>query len=244
MRMSLVTVVRSLNSNTLLDPRKVIHSMKQTNFLTSPQQMQHSSKVTRRLPDNTVHHPPGAMLTIGWIGVVAGGGSNIWQMITTILAFLLLFSAGRSATINLGDIVFWISALIAFSFQFALIMLVFRIDTTWKKHKVNGTGAKKHQHAGSALRATAIEVVQQVTLVLAWGALAFVIDTIGDYTFIGSKTANLDMVTSTFIIFCYATALYALSTVAFVRSIEYLWAGYAAADNLKREHAKAVLKHP
>jgi hypothetical protein len=220
--------------------------MSQTNFLASPQPQPQgqSSKQTRRLPDNTVHHPPGAMLTIGWIGVIAGGGSNIWQMFTTILAFLLLFSAGRSSVINPSDIVFWICALIAFSFQFALIMLVFRIDTTWKKHKVNGTGSKKHQQAGSAFRATAIEVVQQVSLVLVWGALAFVIDTIGDYTFIGSKTAKLDVTTAVFIIFCYAVALYALSTIAFVRSIEYLWAGYAAADNLKREHEKAVLKHP
>ena len=218
--------------------------MGQTNFLTSSQQQQQKTgqkpNVTRRLPDNTVHNPPGAML----IGVIAGLGANLWQMLTTIFAFLLMFSLGRSSAINLGDIIFWICALIAFSFQFALIMLVFRIDSTWKKHKVNGTGSKKQQKQADALRATAVEVVQQVSLVLVWGALAFVIDTIGDYTFIGSKTANLDETTAAFIIFCYAVALYALSTVAFVRSIEYLWAGYAAADNLKRERDQAVLKHP
>lgn len=221
--------------------------MGQTNFLTSQGQQQQQKpgqklNVTRRLPDNTVHNPPGAMLTIGWVGVAAGLGANLWQMLTTIFAFLLMFTAGRSSAINLSDVLFWISALIAFSFQFALIMLVFRIDTTWKKHKVNGTGAKKQQNVGKALRATAVEVVQQVSLVLVWGALAFVIDTIGDYTFIGSKTATLDETTAAFIIFCYAVALYALSTIAFVRSIEYLWAGYAAADNLKRE--QTVLKHP
>jgi hypothetical protein len=205
----------------------------QTNFLNQQQQQQGGVRMTRRLPDQTVHNPPGAMLTIGWIGVVAGLGGNGWQMLTTIFAFLLLFSAGREARINLGDVTFWICALIAFSFQFALIMLVFRIDSVWKKHRVNGTGSKRHK-AGS-VRSTAVEVAQQVSLILIWGALAFVIDTIGDYTFIGSKTANLDAVTAAFIIFCYAVALYALSTIAFVRSIEYLWAGYAAADNLKRE---------
>lgn len=122
--------------------------MGQTNFLTSQGQQQQQKpgqklNVTRRLPDNTVHNPPGAMLTIGWVGVAAGLGANLWQMLTTIFAFLLMFTAGRSSAINLSDVLFWISALIAFSFQFALIMLVFRIDTTWKKHKVNGTGAKK-----------------------------------------------------------------------------------------------------
>ena len=218
--------------------------MPQTNFLASPQQPQgQNSKVTRRLPDNTVHNPPGAMLTIGWIGVIAGFGSNVWQMLTTVFAFLLMFSAGRSMAINPGDVIFWVCALIAFSFQFALIMLVFRIDTTWKKHKVSGSGSsKKHHGAGEAFRATAVEVVQQVSLVLIWGALAFIIDTIGDYTFIGSKTDRLDATTAVFIIFCYAVALYALSTIAFVRSIEYLWAGYAAADNLKRDRERAILK--
>jgi hypothetical protein len=218
--------------------------MTQTNFLGAPQQQQQksSSTTTRRLPDNTVHNPPGAMLTIGWIGVIAGVGANLWQMLTTIFAFLLMFSLGRSSAINLGDITFWICALIAFSFQFALLMLVFRIDTAWKKHKVNGTGSKK-QHASNAIRATAVEIVQQVSLVLVWGALAFIVDTIGDYTFIGSRTANLDETTAAFIIFSYAVALYALSTVAFVRSIEYLWAGYAAADNLKRDRDhQAIIK--
>jgi hypothetical protein len=217
--------------------------MGQTNFLTGQgqqqqqQSQQQKPKVTRRLPDNTVHNPPGAMLTIGWIGVAAGVLANLWQMLTTILAFLLLFRAPLQWDMTLG-----ICALIAFSFQFALIMLVFRIDSTWKKHKVNGTGSKKQQGTAKALRATAVEIVQQVSLVLIWGALAFVVDTIGDYTFIGSKTASLDETTAAFIIFMYAVALYALSTIAFVRSIEYLWAGYAAADNLKRE--QAALKHP
>jgi hypothetical protein len=219
--------------------------MSQTNFLAAPQEPQRpqNSKQTRRLPDNIVHNPPGAMLTIGWIGVFAGLGGNIWQMLTTIFAFLLMFSAGRSWSIDPRDVTFWICLLIAFSFQFALTMLVFRIDTTWKKHKVDGSGSsKKHRGAGEALRATAVEIVQQVSLVIVWGALAFIVDTIGDYTFIGSKTANLDAVTAVFIIFTYAVALYALSTIAFVRSIEYLWAGYAAADNLKRDRERAILK--
>jgi hypothetical protein len=127
--------------------------------------------------------------------------------------------------------IFMICGLIAVSFQFALIMLVFRLDTTWKKHKVTGNTSIKE-----AARSTAIELVQHVNLVMVWGALGFVVDTIGDYTFIAIYTALLDPVTSTFIIFCYAVGLYALSTIAFVRSIEYLWAGFAASDNLKREH--------
>jgi hypothetical protein len=186
----------------------------------------------RQAPDQTVHQPPGAMFAIGGLGVLLGFGANVWQMITTFTAFWSMFNP-RGTPVDPGKqpAIFMICGLIAVSFQFALIMLVFRLDTTWKKHKVTGNTSIKE-----AARSTAIELVQHVNLVMVWGALGFVVDTIGDYTFIAIYTALLDPVTSTFIIFCYAVGLYALSTIAFVRSIEYLWAGFAASDNLKREH--------
>src|SRR5437879_5610989 len=112
--------------------------------------------------------------------------------------------------------VFIVCAIIAISFQFALLMLVFRIDTAWKKHKVNDTPNLADR--GQQFRATAIEVVQHVDLVLIWGGIGFAVDTIGDYTFVSALTIGLDIVTSSFLIFCYAIALYALSTVAFARS--------------------------
>jgi hypothetical protein len=208
------------------------------NHLLVPHPPPARSKATRRLPDETLHHPPGAMLTIGWIGVIAGVGANLWQMLTTVSAFLLLFRGGRSSQIDVADVTFWISALIAFSFQFALMMLVFRIDSTWKKHQVKGPGSKQQRQG--ALRATAVEVVQQVNLVLIWAALAFVVDTIGDFTFIGERTSHLEAATAIFLMFSYAIALYALSTIAFVRSIEYLWAGYATLDLLKVERERRL----
>ena len=191
----------------------------------------------RQMPDQTVHTPPGAMYIIGGLGVLLGFGANIWQMITTFTAFWTMFNPkGTPVDPGKQPAIFMICGLIAVSFQFALIMLVFRLDTTWKKHRVTG-GAPGVKGTAQAMRSTAIEVVQHVNLVVIWGGLGFVVDTIGDYTFIAVYTATLDPVTSTFIIFCYAVGLYALSTIAFVRSIEYLWAGFAAADNLKREHA-------
>jgi hypothetical protein len=190
----------------------------------------------RQVPDQTVHQPPGAMFLIGGLGVLAGFGANVWQMITTFTAFWTMFNPkGTPVDPGKQPAIFMICGLIAFSFQFALIMLVFRLDTTWKKHHI--VGSNPLQSTKEAIRATAVEVVQHVNLVMVWGGLGFVVDTIGDYTFIAVYTAMLDPVTSTFIIFCYAVGLYALSTIAFVRSIEYLWAGFAASDNLKREHA-------
>jgi hypothetical protein len=211
----------------------------------APQGGQHAKSrvAVRSLPDPTIHQPPGAMFAIGGLGILAGGATNLWQMVTTFTAFWSLFNpAGTPVTLAKQPVVFIICALIAFSFQFALIMLVFRIDTVWKKYRVNGQAQgslKGHAQARLAqAKSTAVEIVQHVNLVMVWGALGFVIDTIGDYTFIGLYTAALPLVTATFIIFCYAVALYALSTVAFARSIEYVWAGFAATDNLREQRMR------
>ena len=199
-------------------------------------------KFARSLPDQTVHHPPGAMFLLGGFGILFGFAANVWQMVTTFTAFWSMFNP-RGSAVDPGKqpAVFAICGLIALSFQFALMMLTFRIDTTWKKYKVVGQPADKDikgfaQARASQFKATAVEIVQHVSLVTVWGGLGFVVDTIGDYTFIAIYTASLDFLTSTFIIFCYAVGLYALSTIAFVRSIEYLWAGFAAADNLKKQN--------
>ena len=190
----------------------------------------------RQFPDQTVHQPPGAMFILGGLGILFGFGANIWQLITTFTAFWTMFNpAGTPVNPGKQPVVFMICGLIALSFQFALMMLVFRLDTTWKKHRVTGTMPAVKRTA-QQFKSTAVEIVQHVNLVMVWGGLGFVVDTIGDYTFIAVYTAQLDPLTSSFIIFCYAVGLYALSTIAFVRSIEYLWAGFAAADNLKQQH--------
>ena len=197
----------------------------------APKNFLNKKNFTRVLPDETVHQFPGAMFAIGGIGVLLGFGANVWQMITTFTAFWDMFNPkGTPVDPGKQPVVFMICGLIAVSFQFALIMLVFKIDTSWKKNKVSsGTAA--------GAKNTAIEIVQHITLATAWGALGFAVDTIGDYTFITVYIpTRLDEATSAFIIFCYVVGLYALSTVAFVRSIEYLWAGFAAADNLKHSH--------
>jgi hypothetical protein len=183
----------------------------------------------RQMPDATLHHPPIVMFAIGGIGTLAGTGTNVWQMITTYIAFWSMLNPSHSPTDLQSqpmDVV--ICGLIAFSFQFALIMLCFRIDSAWKKKNATVTLPKTQ-----AVVSTAIEVVQHVNLVMVWGALGFIVDTVGDYTFISIYTASLDPASATFIIFLYAVALYALSTVAFVRSIEFLWAGFRAADAVR-----------
>src|SRR5258708_5368226 len=102
------------------------------------------------------------------------------------------------------------------------MFLVFRLDRSWKKNKAAG------ESTGKAARDAVVEVVQQTDLVLLWSLLGFIVDTVGDYTFISLFTALIETTTAIFLIFIYAVALYSLSTIGFARSLEYLWAGFAA----------------
>src|SRR6266487_6432770 len=198
--------------------------------------------LTRGLPDETVHQPPSAMAALGWLGLIAGVAANLWQMYTTIAATYQMFTGSANPPLDFQNVTFDICFLIAFSFQFALLFLVFRLDTRWKKQQTGGSGKKKggmHSYGHAA-----VEVVQQLGLFAIWVGLAFVIDTLGDFTFIAARTASADASTSAFLVFLYAVALYALSTLAFVRSWEYLWAASAVKDQwaAAREHRPAQPK--
>jgi hypothetical protein len=203
------------------------------------QQSRATSKATRVLsrgmPDETMHESPAAMAVIGWMGVLAGGVANLWQMYTTISAVYQMFTGSSTPVLDPRNVTFDICFLIAFSFQLALLFLVFRLDTRWKKQQAGSAGRKK---SGQGLGYAAVEVVQQLGLFMIWIGLAFVIDTLGDFTFIAARTAAVDPSTAAFLVFLYAVALYALSTLAFVRSIEYLWAASAVKDQWERARAR------
>lgn len=199
------------------------------------QQSKQTRILTQGMPDQTVHESPGAMAFLGWIGVIAGGGANLWQMYTTMTAVNQMF--GKTVLVfDLGNIIFDVCFLIAFSFQLGLMFLVFRLDTRWKKQQAGSTGKKKGASAGYGY--AAVEVVQQLGLFAIWIGLAFVIDTLGDFTFISALTGKADPATSAFLVFLYAVALYALSTLAFVRAIEYLWAASAVRDQWQARRAR------
>ncbi len=185
------------------------------------------------MPDETLHQPPAAMAALGWIGVIAGVAANIWQMYTTISAIWQMFTGSTTPNTDFLNVTFDICFLIAFSFQFALLYLVFRINSRWKKQQAGGVGKKKKSVA-SGYASAAVEVVQQLGLFTIWVGLAFIIDTLGDFTFISARTVTADASTSAFLVFLYAVALYALSTISFARAWEYLWAASAGKDDRDR----------
>lgn len=181
----------------------------------------------KQMPDEIVHQSPIAMYVFGGLGVLAGVAANCWQMFTTFTAFWdILNPNGTPVDLSKQPMDFAICFLIATSFQFALIVLVFRIDSVWKN---------KSSH-----REKAVEIVQHANLVLIWGAIGFIVDTVGDYTFVSVYTKGLDILNAFLIVFLYAVALYAFSTVGFVKSIEFLWAGFRAADAIKAQQSKSA----
>jgi hypothetical protein len=190
----------------------------------------------RGLPDQTVHQPVSAMAVLGWIGLIAAIVGNLWQIYTTIAGVYRMFTNHTAPPLDFRNVTVDICILIAFSFQLALLYLVFRIDTRWKRQQTGTTNTTRRQRQQQQVASTgyaraAIEVVQQLGLFGIWVGLAFVIDTLGDYTFIAEKTTNTDPVTGMFLIFLYAVALYALSTLVFVRAWEYLWAASAVKEH-------------
>jgi hypothetical protein len=82
-----------------------------------------------QMPDRTIHHPPIAMYVIGGGGVLLGCATNFFQMFTTFIAFWgILNAAGTPVDLGKQPMDFMICAFIALSFQFSLIVLMFRID--------------------------------------------------------------------------------------------------------------------
>jgi hypothetical protein len=187
-------------------------------------------------PDETIYVPPLSMFLLGFGGMLVAICATIWQVFTSFTAFFTMFEEGHNFQamkpvdrLGAQPLISVVCVLIAVSFQFAILFLVFRIEREWKDSKA------KTSSGVDAAKNTAVEVVQHVPLVLVWGVLGFIADTVGDYTFLNLYTNNW------FLLFMYGCALYASSTIMFARSIEYLWAGFVALEKWKA--FKANLQH-
>jgi hypothetical protein len=182
----------------------------------------------QHLPDETIYVPPMSMFMLGFGGIFVAVCANIWQVFTSFTAFFTMFAQGRifqtmtsAERLRAQPLIWIVCGLISVSFQFAILFLIFRIERDWKENRA------KSQTGADAAKSTAVEVVQHIPLVLVWGVIGFVADTVGDYTFLSLYTNYW------FLLFMYGAALYASSTIMFARSIEYLWAGFVALEKWK-----------
>lgn len=213
--------------------------MGQLNYLNNQQgdKAKSSSKPNASAPDSIVHTPPIVHYFLGLVGILFGFSANLWQVFTTILALVQLMtpSGAKFSFASMG----WklgVAVIIACATQFGLTIMVWRIDTTWKRKNAS-TGSSSQ--AGQMLKGyglAAVEVVQHVDLVTAWGLISFCVDTVGDFTFVSSVLTGIGLTQTVFLTFLYAISLYALSTIGFVRSVEYIWAGLISSANYVKQH--------
>jgi len=199
-----------------------------------------AKKRAAHAPDTIVHTPPIVHYFIGGVGILFGFSANMWQVFTTVIALISMMSPAN-VPINYSS-TGWklaIAILIACATQFGLTILVWRIDTTWKrKNAASPAGKPGDMIKGYGL--AAVEVVQHIDLVTAWGLVAFAVDTVGDYTFVSGVLTGVDPGKTIFLTFLYATSLYALSTIGFVRSVEYIWAGLIVSTRYVQDLQKQV----
>jgi len=175
----------------------------------------------------SIHHPPWFTNTLAWMGIVTGALGNVWQVVTSDIAyqhmvvtnstFMSMAPQGQAGSQLVIQI---FSFAVSFIFQLALMYFVFRIAQEMKETKAE-TGLKGME----AIKHTAVRVIDHQKALLIFTVIAFAYDTLGDYTFI-TIYAN-----DPFVIFTYAAALYAASTILFSKALEKQWAAEIAYAN-------------
>lgn len=201
---------------------------------TSGSQAPTGVQFSRLAPHATISVPPLFMFILGALGILFGVACNMLQWFSTFTAMMDIMTPNGSVVNNASQpYKYLIAALIATAVQFGLLLIIFKIDHRWKKN----AGGKPIPVAAQlqGYGAATIEVVQHMDIVSLYGIGSFVIDTIGDFIFVSGILAGLDPTTQMFMTFIYAAALYCLSTVAFVRSIEYVWSGIAATAHFLKQ---------
>ncbi len=166
----------------------------------------------------SIHHPPWFIFTLSWIGIITGGLANLWQIITSIIAFFTLFLAGSGGyTPQKTTGALLVSTGMAVSFQLGLTYFVFRISQEMKTQKTSGIDG--------TIKTTAVAMINHHKLLLIWTIISFVACTVSDYTFVNILTSD------PILLFLYAASLYAASTILLSKALEKNWAAKVAYAN-------------
>ncbi len=207
---------------------------------TSPQPNQQNSqgggKSTKKPQDQllsfdagSTHHPPWFTNGLAWFGIIIGLGGNLLQIYTSDIAYQQLIRTnevwlrmGKAGQAGAEPVIQLICAGVSVVFQLGLMYFMFRITQEFKNTKaipgLKGMEAIKH---------TAVNIIDHQKVLLLWTIIAFVYDTLGDFTFINLYTDDA------FSIFIYTAALYAASTILLSKALEKQWAASIAYANWK-----------
>jgi len=178
-------------------------------------------RLRKASPDATISTPPWMHIVLGVIGMFVAAVMNVIQMVTTGLAIYFAMTPNGTQVDHSSDPgKILVAVIIAVGAQLGVTFLVWRIDTDWKKSAGRGGG----ENFLVGYTKSAVHVVQHIDLVTAWGLISFGVDTAGDFTFIFGILKGVPPATMVIIGLIYMIMLYSLSTIAFVRSTEYIWA--------------------
>lgn len=200
-----------------------------------PPPQQDGPKVEQQVPpppqQDTLHVPPSGMFALGWLGIAGGIATNILQVITSFVAFLVLFVTGRvyitmpaSAQAKALPFIIAICGLMAVAFQLGVLYLAFRVQRTWKETK-QSYGASVSD--AGALREATIQIVRHTNFITVWGIISFIADGVGDYTFIFQYSD------SWFLLLAYGLVMYAMSTIMLMEAMQFVWAGMVSYEWFK-----------
>lgn len=177
----------------------------------------------------STHHPPWFTNGLAWFGIIIGLGGNLLQIYTSDIAYQQLIVTnevwlrmGKAGQAGAEPVIQLICAGVSVVFQLGLMYFMFRITQEFKNTRaipgVKGMEAIKH---------TAVHIIDHQKVLLLWTLIAFVYDTLGDFTFINLYTDDA------FSIFIYTAALYAASTILLSKALEKQWAASIAYANWK-----------
>ncbi len=190
-------------------------------------------------PDHlSIYHPPWFSYWLSNIGIGSGILANFWQVFTSVVAFFTLFSEGAiyksldaHGQVGATFAALAIAILMAVSFQLAVMFFVFTVRAEFKEQKV------KVGDQQVAVKSTAVQMLHRHRLLLAWTAVSFIADTIGDFTFITSLSNDV------FLLLGYTLCLYAVSTILLSASLERHWAAKVGLENWRAFKAYTKLMH-
>ena len=176
------------------------------------------------------------MFFLGGLGLFFGIMTNLTQLWTSFSAFLDMLVTGsvylhlKSADqAKVMSVLIIMAAVIAIGVQTGVLFVAFRVDTTWKRKRAEGP---------HALRATAVELAHQPTLLLLYGAVCFIANCIGDYGFVTTYTDSL------LVLFFWGLVLTAGSTLLLMEAAQYLWSGFRAYQAYKAQLLHITQQRP
>jgi hypothetical protein len=174
-------------------------------------------------------------LIFGGGGTILGFGTNVWQIWTSEVSFMIMITAKGGwldflpvatstgdASFNHGAVSVGISWLLAIAVQFGVAFFSLRVDREFLENLHQAQGERKGQRVKEATKKTFVAIAHNRDFFFYYGVVCFALDGLGDYQFCITLTGNIVFLA------VYGLILMATSTLILAIAAEWLWAGIKA----------------